>query len=205
MSDEQLDLRLQALNNDLCFIQHCNRADSYVDSDDAARVAAIAERTWIDSEGKVHSVLTPNEVSDLQIKRGTLNDKEREVINGHAKATLSMLQKLPLPAHLEEVPEIAASHHERMDGKGYPRGLTGEEMSVSAKLLAIADVFEALTAGDRPYKKAIPLDEVLSIMDGMTRSGHLDPNLFEIFVRSKVYEVYAKKYLSHNKVLPAGS
>lgn len=192
MSDEQLLIRKENLLADLAFLQSCNKADALVDPDDVARIYAIGEKTWVDHSGQIHPLLQDQEAQDLQIAQGTLNDDQRETINEHVVATLNMLEKLPWPPHLSEVPEIAGSHHERVDGKGYPRGLKGEEMSLSARLLAIADVFEALTAGDRPYKKAITLDRVVSIMEGMAASGHLDPDLFSVFLRSKVHQVYAK-------------
>ena len=106
-----------------------------------------------------------------------------------------MLKALPFPQHLKNVPEIAGNHHERMDGKGYPNGLTGEEMSLQARIMCIADIFEALTAADRPYKKAMPLSVALDILEKMKEDQHIDPDLFELFVNNGVYIEYAKEYL----------
>jgi HD-GYP domain-containing protein (c-di-GMP phosphodiesterase class II) len=136
------------------------------------------------------------ELTNLGIPRGTLADEERYKINEHIVQTIVMLTALPFPRHLAEVPEIAGGHHERMDGKGYPRGLTGDRMSPLARMMAIADVFEALTACDRPYKAAKTLSQSLAIMRGMAEEGHLDPDLFRIFLSSGVCLDYADRYLT---------
>jgi len=109
------------------------------------------------------------------------------------------LQALPFPKHLSNVAEIAGNHHERMDGKGYPNGLTGEQMSVQARLMGIADIFEALTAADRPYKKAMPMSVALNILGKLSLEGHIDPDLFHIFVEQRVFERYARKTHADNR------
>ena len=111
-----------------------------------------------------------------------------------------MLEKLPWPKHLKNVPEYAGGHHERMDGKGYPKGLTRDQMSVQARCMAIADVFEALTASDRPYKKGKKLSESLDILGKMKLGAHIDPDLFDVFIWEKVYETYASKYLPAEQI-----
>lgn len=136
------------------------------------------------------------ELHNLAIARGTLTEEERYKINDHIVQTLKMLHELPFPRHLQDVPEIAGGHHERMDGKGYPRGLTGEQMSPQARMMAIADVFEALTADDRPYKPGKRLSEALSIMKRMVGEGHLDPALFDLFLRSGVCLAYARRFMA---------
>ncbi|WP_293233621.1 HD domain-containing phosphohydrolase [Paludibacterium sp.] len=133
---------------------------------------------------------------NLSVRRGTLNEEERYIINEHIVTTIKMLESLPLPKHLSRVPEIAGGHHERMDGKGYPRGIKGDQMSVLARIMAIADVFEALTASDRPYKPAKRMSEVLRIMSRMTSEGHLDPVLLRLFLESGIWRDYAAQYLS---------
>jgi HD-GYP domain-containing protein (c-di-GMP phosphodiesterase class II) len=117
------------------------------------------------------------------------------VINRHIDVTIRMLEALPWPKHLQNVPEFAGGHHERMDGRGYPRGLTREQMSWQARMMAIADVFEALTARDRPYKPGKTLTEALNILGQMKVTGHVDPDLFDVFVREKVYLRYAEQFL----------
>lgn len=135
------------------------------------------------------------EVYNLCIERGTLTPEERFKINDHIVQTIVMLEQLPFPRHLERVPEIAGGHHEKMDGTGYPKRLKGEEMSIPARVMAIADVFEALTAADRPYKKAKTLSESIKIMSFMVKDRHLDPDLFKLFLQSGVYLQYAEKFL----------
>ncbi|MEO6278243.1 HD domain-containing phosphohydrolase [Roseateles sp.] len=135
------------------------------------------------------------ELHNLAVSRGTLTDEERSKINDHIVQTLKMLHELPFPRHLRAVPEIAGGHHERMDGKGYPRGLTREQMSPQARMMAIADVFEALTADDRPYKPGKPLSEALAILARMVREQHLDAELFELFLRSGACMAYARRFM----------
>ncbi|MGN5118967.1 HD domain-containing phosphohydrolase [Aeromonas sp. 55A] len=136
------------------------------------------------------------ELYNLAIRRGTLTDEERYKINEHMIQTIIMLEKLPFPANLKQVPEIAGGHHEKMDGTGYPKRLKRDEMSIPARMMAIADIFEALTAGDRPYKKAKSLSEAIRIMGFMQQDHHIDPELFALFLRSGVYLRYAKRYMS---------
>lgn len=142
------------------------------------------------------------ELTNLRVARGTLSEEERYKINEHIIQTIRMLESLPFPAHLQDVPEIAGGHHERMDGRGYPRGLTAEQMSPLARMMAIADVFEALTAADRPYKSGKPLSVALEIMARMVREQHLDPDLFELFLRSGAYRRYAEEYLARDQCDP---
>jgi HD-GYP domain-containing protein (c-di-GMP phosphodiesterase class II) len=111
-----------------------------------------------------------------------------------------MLEALPWPHHLKNVPEYAGGHHERMDGKGYPRGLTREQMPVQARMMGIADIFEALTAADRPYKSGMKLSQALAIMERMKHGGHIDPDLFEVFVRERVYQRYAERFLDPEQI-----
>ena len=131
---------------------------------------------------------------------GTLNADERQIINHHIVATVRMLEALPWPRHLKNVPEYAGGHHERMDGKGYPKGLTREQMSVQARVMGIADIFEALTAKDRPYKRGKTLSESLEILGRFKENGHIDPDLFDIFVRKKIYLRYAEMFLDKEQI-----
>lgn len=140
------------------------------------------------------------ELHNLSARTGTLTDEERFIINDHIIQTIIMLNELPFPKHLQDVPDIAGNHHERIDGKGYPRQKTGEEMSVQSKVMAIADIFEALTACDRPYKEAKPLSVALKIMKNMANEGHIDPDLFKLFIRSGTYLTYAKRFLETKQI-----
>jgi hypothetical protein len=135
------------------------------------------------------------EVYNLCIARGTLTEEERYKINDHIVQTIIMLTKLPFPKHLKAVPELAGGHHEKMDGTGYPKRLPGGDMSVQARIMAIADIFEALTASDRPYKKGKKLSEAIQIMARMKAEKHIDPELFDLFLESGVYRDYAERYM----------
>jgi hypothetical protein len=140
------------------------------------------------------------EVYNLSVGRGTLSEEERYKINEHMIQTIIMLSALPFPRHLRKVPEIAGGHHEKMDGSGYPKRLKREEMSPVARMMAIADIFEALTAGDRPYKKAKTLSEAIRIMSFMRKDQHVDPELFELFLASGVYREYAERFLAPEQI-----
>jgi HD-GYP domain-containing protein (c-di-GMP phosphodiesterase class II) len=135
------------------------------------------------------------ELYNLAVERGTLTPEERYQINDHIVQTIIMLEKLPYPRHLREVPLIAGCHHEKMDGGGYPRRLAGDMMPLTARMMAIADIFEALTASDRPYKKAKTLSEAVRIMHFMKEDRHIDPDLFELFIASGVYLEYGRRFL----------
>jgi len=165
------------------------------------RVSRIGTgRRWVDVSGNTADFLTPDEIKNLTIARGTLTQEERETINHHIVATIKMLEALPWPTHLRNVPEYAGGHHERMDGKGYPRGLKRDQMSVQARVMGIADIFEALTAKDRPYKPGKTLSESLRILGNFKLNGHIDPDLFDIFVRKKVYLRYAEQFLDREQI-----
>jgi len=155
---------------------------------------------WTDPSGHVADFLSDDEIDNLTIARGTLTANEREIINHHIVATIKMLEALPWPKHLRNVSEYAGGHHERMDGKGYPRGLMKEQMSVQARIMGIADIFEALTAKDRPYKHGKTLSESLKILGQFSLNGHIDPELFDIFVRRKVYLRYAEEFLDKRQI-----
>jgi HD-GYP domain-containing protein (c-di-GMP phosphodiesterase class II) len=140
------------------------------------------------------------EVYNLSVGRGTLTEEERYKINEHMVQTIMMLSQLPFPRHLRQVPEIAGGHHEKMDGNGYPKMLKKEEMSPVARMMAIADIFEALTAADRPYKKGKTLSEAIKIMSFMKKDQHIDAELFELFLRSGTYKEYALRYMAPEQI-----
>ncbi|MGY3571244.1 HD domain-containing phosphohydrolase [Vibrio paucivorans] len=142
------------------------------------------------------------ELYNLSIQRGTLTSEERFIINDHIIQSISMLNRLPYPEHLKNIPEIAGGHHERVDGEGYPKGLSDEELSVPARVMAIADVFEALTSSDRPYKKAKSLDESIHIMTDMATTGHIDPKLYLLFLENGIDQTYADEFLAPEQITP---
>lgn len=188
--ERKRDLAQKQLSLDTAFLQKINIGGEFLTDEQEQNIHQIAKRYQIEIGKEKMPVLTEDEIINLSIKRGTLNDDERLIIQKHMDVTLDILEALPFPKHLANVAEYALGHHERMDGKGYPRGLTKEQMSVPSRLMALADIFEALSAADRPYKSAKPVSECLKIMSSMAKNHHLDPDLFEIFVRSKVYEQY---------------
>jgi HD-GYP domain-containing protein (c-di-GMP phosphodiesterase class II) len=147
-----------------------------------------------------HYKYNRGELYNLSISRGTLTREERYIINHHMVQTILMLSRLPFPEHLNNVAEIAGGHHEKMDGTGYPKRLKREEMSLQARMMAIADIFEALTAADRPYKKAKTLSEALGIMANMCRDAHIDPQLFELFINAHIYLQYAERFLDPQQI-----
>ena len=192
--------RLRQIEEDRMFLRAANIGGERMHEDDIERVKRIAEYRWTDISGHEAKFLSEDELKNLTIRAGTLTAEERQIINHHIVATIKMLEALPWPRHLKNVPEYAGGHHERMDGKGYPRGLKREQMSVQARVMGIADIFEALTAKDRPYKKGKTLSESLEILGKFSLNGHIDPDLFDVFVRRKVYQRYAEMFLDREQV-----
>jgi hypothetical protein len=192
--------RLRRIDEDRSFLRACNIGGEAMRDCDMERVRRIAEYRWTDVAGYQASFLTEDELKNLTIRAGTLTQDERQIINHHIVATIKMLEALPWPRHLKNVPEYAGGHHERMDGKGYPKGLLREQMSVQARVMGIADIFEALTAKDRPYKKGKTLSESLEILGKFSMNGHIDPDLFDVFVRRKVYLRYADLFLDKEQI-----
>ena len=190
-----LAAELAALKDDCLFIEKANVGGEFMKPEDQAHVRRIAGRKWVDHLGMERPMLSEEEVKFLCIERGTLSFDERQKINDHMKVTVQMLESLPFPKNLKRVPEYAGGHHEKMDGTGFPRGLKREEMSWPARMMAIADVFEALTASDRPYKQPMKISQALGILQNMKRQNHIDPDLFDLFVMSRVWEKYARIYL----------
>ncbi len=195
-ADEQLSSELKQLDDDREFIRTCNVGGEAMADELQQRVGKIAQYKWENPEGNESTFLTENEVYNLNIFRGTLTAEEREIINNHIVATIKMLGSLPYPKHLLNVTEFAGGHHEKMDGTGYPNGLKRDEMSIQARMMGIADIFEALTAGDRPYKDAMPMSQALTILGRMKLENHIDPDLFDVFMWEKVYQKYCDKFLT---------
>jgi HD-GYP domain-containing protein (c-di-GMP phosphodiesterase class II) len=188
------------LDDERSFLRKANIGGEYMSPVEQQRVREIGKRLVRNPDGELVALLTPEEIYNLTIPKGTLTPEERTIVNNHMVATIKMLESLPFPKHLARVPEYAGGHHERMDGKGYPTGLRREEMSVPARIMAIADVFEALSARDRPYKKGKTVSECLAIMRNMAQNNHLDPDLFEIFEREQVYLQYAREFMHPDQI-----
>ncbi|MBK6293868.1 MAG: GAF domain-containing protein [Rhodoferax sp.] len=187
---------IEALDAEREFLRQTNVGAETMKEASLQRVRDIGSRhRWRNVDGVETEFLTADEIENLTIRAGTLTLAERDTINYHIVATIKMLEQLPWPKHLRNVPEYAGGHHERMDGKGYPKGLSREQMSVQARVMGIADIFEALTARDRPYKPGMKLSQAMSIMSKFKLNGHIDPDLFDVFVEQRIYQRYAEMFL----------
>ncbi|MFT5162344.1 MAG: HD-GYP domain-containing protein (c-di-GMP phosphodiesterase class II) [Alteromonadaceae bacterium] len=198
--EQHYEQQCSELDDDREFLRNANIGGEYMPPEAQQRVADIGKRYDVTIAGEAQPLLSEGEVYNLQIARGTLTEEERLIINHHMDITIDMLEALPFPKHLQNVPEYAGGHHEKMDGTGYPKGLTRDEMSVQARLMAIADIFEALTASDRPYKKTKKVSECLFIMGKMKLGHHIDPELFDVFVDKKVYQRFADEFLDESQI-----
>ena len=192
---DEMEREGRTIAADLDFVLSCNKPGEFMSDDRIARIRGIAARTYVDG-GETRPWLTPDEADNLCIRKGTLNAAERRIIENHIVVTIDMLSRLPFPKKLSRVPEFAGAHHEKLDGSGYPNHLGGDALSLQARILAVADVFEALTAKDRPYKRPMNLSQAMRIMDCMVKDHHMDPDVFELFAKSGVYRDYAAAHLA---------
>ncbi len=193
-ADMDLEQDLATLVEELEFLRRANVGTEFLAPEDREKIRRIGSRRYVEG-GVDRPLLDEDELENLIVAAGTLNPAERLIINGHMVQTIEMLESLPFPRHLRHVLEYAGAHHEKMDGSGYPRGQWVGDLPIPARIMAIADVFEALTAQDRPYKKGKTLSQAMRIMGAMKRSNHLDPDLFDLFVRSKAYRTYGERFL----------
>ena len=198
--EESFNQKIAQYSSDQDFLRVCNIGGEFMRDEYKERLQQIGKYRWIDPKGGETNFLTEDELHNLSVARGTLTAEERKIINDHIVVTIEMLQQLPYPRNLRRVPEYAGGHHERMDGKGYPKGLTRDQMSLPARMMGIADIFEALSAKDRPYKKGKTLTECLQILGKMSLDNHIDPDLFDLFVSAKVYMQYANEYLDPDQI-----
>jgi len=157
-----------------------------------AEILRLASHTWHDADGTPRTVLTPEEARVLAIPRGSLTDAERLAIQQHVVHTFQFLTQIPWTKELRRVPEIARAHHEKLDGTGYPYGVRADEIPVQSRMMAIADIYDALTASDRPYKKALRAEEALAILDAERRAGAVDSALLDLFIEARVFERTAR-------------
>lgn len=195
-TDAELERALRALEDDRKLVETANRGGEMLSPEVKERILKIAGTTWRDHAGNAQPLLTEAEVHNLLVERGTLTDEERQIINNHISVTIDMLESLPFPKKLRQVPEYAGGHHEKMDGSGFPKGLTRDQMSIPARIMAIADIFEALTSQDRPYKDPMPISTALGIMQRMRDANHIDGDLYQLFVQDRVWERYAEAELA---------
>ncbi len=200
---EEYNKQIRQIDDDWHFIKSLNEGVEWVEDEEIQRLAMIAQRKWrpqVDIENNSDNAekqdfFTDDELENLQVRRGTLTQAERRKVQDHIVESIEMLGKMPFPRQLRRVPEYAGGHHERIDGKGYPKGLKGEEMSIPARMMAVADIFEALTSHDRPYKKPKTLSETYKIMQKMCHDGAIDSDICDLLWKEGVYKRYAKQYL----------
>jgi HD-GYP domain-containing protein (c-di-GMP phosphodiesterase class II) len=183
------ETRLAALEEELHFLEQVNLPGEAMADADLERLRRIATKSYVPAPGAdPRPYLTPEETENLAISRGNLTREERQKINDHAVMTIRMLERIPFTRKLRRVPEIAGAHHEKLDGSGYPSGLKGDEIILQARILALVDIFESLSADDRPYRsKPMSREQVLRILQEEVDRNHLDRDLFELFVREKLY------------------
>jgi len=196
---DEMERRRQELEADLTFVEGCNQPGEFMSDERIARVKDIAQRTYLDGE-ELRPWLTENEVENLCIRKGSLTDEERGTIEDHVAMTSQMLARLPFPKRLRRVPEYAGSHHEKLDGTGYPNKLTAEQLPLQARILAVADVFEALTARDRPYKPPMKLSQALKILGFMCKDKHIDPEVYALLQESGLVRQYAQEFLNPDQL-----
>ena len=189
----------EELEADYQFIVDINAGSKFMDDKMINRLKSIASRQW-KSDGSIKKLLSEDELYNLLIPQGTLTVEEKEIIKNHATVTHKMLSQLPFPKKLKNVSYYASAHHERIDGAGYPLGLKGNQIPLQSRIIALADIFDALTAKDRPYKKEKTLSEAIKIMESMVAGDYIDPELYSLFVNEKIYLDYARKELTPNQI-----
>jgi HD-GYP domain-containing protein (c-di-GMP phosphodiesterase class II) len=184
--DREIGGKIAELDDIIRFILATNEP-TVLDEGGFERIAEIAGMRWSDDDGVVAPYLTEGEAGCLQIRRGSLTDQERIEINSHVLHSYNFLRKIPWSRTLRDVPDIAGSHHEKLDGTGYPHKLRGGQIPIPARMMAISDIYDALTASDRPYKKAMPTEKALDILSGDVKRGQLDADLYEVFLAARVW------------------
>ncbi len=194
ISSEEYHEKEALLDSYFRLIQQSNTGSAFTNDHDVSVIQRMAQEPWI-IDGVSYTLLSENEAYNLSVQRGTLTKEERDIINEHAIISVDILNKLPFPKKYKEIPQISGNHHEKINGKGYPQGLKENEISFEARILAIADIFEALTASDRPYKKGNSISQAMKILYFMAKDHELDPALVKFFYESNVYQAYAQKYL----------
>ena len=183
----ELERRLREVDEDLGFIRKINKA-MRLSSEEIRRIEEIQTKSFRNARGEVRAYLSEEEVHHLSLPSGNLTGKEFQEVRGHVLQTLNIINKIPFTNDLERIPVIAAAHHEKLDGSGYPLGLTASDITIQARILGIADVYDALTASDRPYRGAMPVQEALQHLIKEGEEGKLDRDLVDLFVRKNLYE-----------------
>ena len=196
---KEIDEQIKQVNEDFKFLEASNIGGEFMSEELQNRVHDIAKQK-IKLDDKHCSILNEKEVDFLTIKRGTLSDEDRQIMENHVSLSYELLDKLPYPEHLKQVPFYAGCHHEKLNGGGYPNGYSGDQLPLQARIIAIADVFEGLTAPDRPYKEPYKLSKALDILKFMVNDGEIDPDLFNLLITKKLYLKYANEHLNANQI-----
>ena len=189
--EENFEREIQEIDKEMEFLSVCNVGGEFMRDEYIARVQEIAKRK-ISINGSIENLLSDDEVLNLSIRKGTLTSEELEIMRMHATISTEMLEALPFPKHLQRVPQIAGGHHEKLNGKGYPRGLSADELTLESRILALADIFEALSAADRPYKDAKKMSEIMKIINFMVKDFELDGDLVEFFYENNLHLKFAE-------------
>lgn len=190
---------VEQLEDDFNFLKESNIGGEFMDEDKIKRIHHISEYSYL-LKGKKVPLLTEDEIKNLTIQKGTLLEEEKNIMNNHAKLSFDMLSTLPFPKKYGNVLNIAVNHHEKLNGKGYPRGLKEEDLTLEDRIMILADIFEALTASDRPYKDGKKLSEVFRILSSMARNNEIDPTLLKFFHENKILNIYAKDVLKKSQL-----
>ncbi len=185
--DRNYELRQEEVEQLLRMVMQANQP-SILEEESFRALMDLPNRSYSDMDGNRQPFLTPNEVAALSIRRGSLSEKERREIESHVSHTFRFLSEIPWTGEYRRVPEIAYAHHEKLNGTGYPRKLAAHDIPIQSKMMTISDIFDALVAWDRPYKKAVPVEKALAILGDEVREGKLDSDLLQLFVDAKVYE-----------------
>ena len=197
--EADLNNKIEELKEIRSFINKCNEPGEFLEDETLERLKEISQRTYLDNEGEEQPFLTEDELLNLSIRRGSITETERKKMQDHAAVTLRMLNQIPFTKKLKNIPNFAGAHHEFINGNGYPLGLKGDQIPFEGRLMAVTDIAEALTASDRPYKKAMPLETVYRILRSMSDKGELDNDLVELFIDKEIYKLYQAKHENGNK------
>ena len=194
-----LKKKILAIDEDMNFLRDCNIGGEFMSQEMKDKVTLLAKKI-IYIDGKEKNILDTYEQKNLKIEKGTLSVEDRKTMEEHVSLSYELLNKLPYPKHLKEVPFYAGCHHEKIDGSGYPNGYSGDKLPLQAIIIAIADVFEGLTAPDRPYKKGYKLSKAIEILSFMVNDNEIDKDLFDLFLNKKVYLKYAKNHVDSSQI-----
>lgn len=187
--EKETEDKLKEIRESRKFVISCNEPGEFMADDKIEKLNSLAKIVYMEDEKQKH-LLNADELLNLSTRKGSITDAERKKMQDHAAISLKMLEQIPFTKKLKNIPRFAGSHHELLNGKGYPKGLKGDEIPLEGRILAVVDIAEALSASDRPYKKAMPLDQVYKIMGFMVKDGELDPQVVDLMIKEKVLERY---------------